>query len=68
MCFYSPTALPSNLDQPTHAHTIHRTHPHPHTTQAGLIEAGVCLLAYFVVFMTNGISPSDLVDFGTVRP
>ena len=33
--------------------------------QAGLIEAAACLLAYFVVYWTNGITMKDLVDFNT---
>jgi len=32
--------------------------------QAGLIEAAACLLAYFVVFWTNGVMPTDLFQFG----
>jgi len=33
--------------------------------QAGMIEAGACLLAYFIVFWDQGIKASELVDFGS---
>ena len=32
--------------------------------QAGLIEAGVCLLAYFIVFWDHNIKASELKNFG----
>ena len=32
--------------------------------QAGVIEAGACLLAYFVVYSTNGVTARDLFNFG----
>ena len=34
--------------------------------QAGVIEAAACLLGYFVVYATNGVTAKDLFNFGTV--
>ena len=34
-------------------------------TQAGIIEAGVGLLNYFLVYLANGVSASDLVNFNS---
>ncbi|TFJ81370.1 hypothetical protein NSK_007331 [Nannochloropsis salina CCMP1776] len=32
--------------------------------QAGMIEAGICLFAYFMVYGSNGVTPLDLFQFG----
>lgn len=51
---------------PKRAYIITLTTITHNPNQAGVIEAGVCLFAYFVVFWTNGITGKDLFNFGTV--
>lgn len=37
----------------------------PTNTQAGIFETVACIMAYLIVFWTNGVSSKDLINFGT---